>query len=62
VTTEALLRDTLEFDDAGELFRWLREQSFIEISPAGLVPHDLARTCLTWTSRRASTRPSAGRF
>lgn len=46
VTTEALLRDALGLDDAHELFDWLRELSFVETSPEGLVPHDLARDVL----------------
>jgi hypothetical protein len=57
VTTEALLRDTLELDDAGELFGWLRELSFIESARDGLVPHDLARDVLDvdlrWRDRAA---------
>ena len=57
VTTEALLRDTLELDDAGELFGWLRELSFIESARDGLVPHDLARDVLDvdlrWRDREA---------
>lgn len=46
VTTEALLRDTLALDNAGELFDWLRALSFIESAPDGLLPHDLARDVL----------------
>jgi hypothetical protein len=42
-TTEDLLRDALETDDAGELFEWLAEQSFVRLSDRGLWPHDLAR-------------------
>jgi hypothetical protein len=57
VTTEALLRDALELDNAGPLFEWLRDQSFIESSTAGLVPHDLARDVLDldlrWRDRAA---------
>ncbi|MBN2623741.1 MAG: hypothetical protein JXA83_10250 [Acidimicrobiales bacterium] len=45
-TTEALLRDALEVDDAHELFGWLRDLSFVETGPGGLVPHDLARDVL----------------
>ena len=46
VTTEALLRDTLALDDAQELFAWLRDLSFVESGPDGLLPHDLARDVL----------------
>ena len=46
VTTEPLLRDALQVDDAHELFAWLRELSFIEAGPEGLYPHDLARDVL----------------
>jgi hypothetical protein len=46
VTTEALLRDVLEIDDAHQTFRWLRDLSFIESGPEGVYPHDLARDLL----------------
>jgi hypothetical protein len=46
VTTEALLREVLEIDDAYELFAWLRGLSFMESGPEGLFPHDLARDVL----------------
>jgi hypothetical protein len=46
VTSEALLRDTVELEDAHELFAWLRDLSFIEAGPDGLLPHDLARDVL----------------
>jgi hypothetical protein len=46
VTTEALLRDALEVEDAHALFAWLRGLSFIESGPDGLYPHDLARDAL----------------
>ena len=46
VTTETLLRDALEVEDAHELFGWLRGLSFVESGPDGLVPHDLARDVL----------------
>jgi hypothetical protein len=46
VTTETLLRDALELDDAHELFRWLRGLSFVEAGPDGLFPHELARDVL----------------
>ncbi|MFV9455363.1 ATP-binding protein [Rhodococcus sp. NM-2] len=43
VTTESLLRDVLELDDAHQVFAWLRQLSFVEAGPEGLFPHDLAR-------------------
>jgi AAA ATPase domain len=46
VTTEGLLRDTVAVEDAHELFAWLRELSFVESGPDGLLPHDLARDVL----------------
>jgi hypothetical protein len=46
VTTEALLRDTLALEDAHEPFAWLRDLSFTEAGPDGLLPHDLARDVL----------------
>ena len=46
VTTEALLREVLELEDAHELFAWLRELSFVESGPEGVFPHDLARDAL----------------
>ena len=46
VTTEALLAEALELDDAHDYFEWLRNLSFIESGPLGLFPHDLAREAL----------------
>jgi hypothetical protein len=46
VTDEALLRDTLAVVDARETFAWLRDLSFVESTPDGLCPHDLARDVL----------------
>ncbi|HEX6257836.1 MAG TPA: AAA family ATPase [Euzebyales bacterium] len=46
VTTESLLRDALDVSDAFEIFRWLRDLSFVDVGPAGLFPHDLARDAL----------------
>lgn len=46
VTTETLLRDVLDVDDAHDLFAWLRELSFVESGPDGVCPHDLARDVL----------------
>ena len=51
VTTEAVLRDTLDIDDAHGLFGWLRGLSFIEAGPDGLYPHDLARDVLDFDLR-----------
>lgn len=45
-TTEALLAEVLEGDDAPALFAWLRGLPFVEQGPAGLFPHDLARETL----------------
>jgi hypothetical protein len=45
-TTEALLRDALELDDAHDLFTWLRGLSFVFPGNDGLYPHDLARDVL----------------
>jgi hypothetical protein len=44
-TTEALLQAFLNIA-AHDLFEWLRRLSFIEHSPYGLFPHDLARVVL----------------
>ena len=46
VTTEALLREALDVDDAHSLFEVLRELSFVESGPDGVLPHDLARDAL----------------
>ena len=53
VTTESLLGEMLGISASGttsegvhSLFEWLRELSFIESSPEGLFPHDLARETL----------------
>jgi hypothetical protein len=46
VTTEGLLREALGLEDAHELFAWLRELSFIDSGPDGVLPHDLARDAL----------------
>lgn len=45
-TTEALLADALDIEDAREPFEWLRQLSFIEQGQHGLFPHDLAREAL----------------
>jgi hypothetical protein len=46
VTTEELLREALDLDDATSLFNWLRGLSFIQEGPFGVFPHDLARDVL----------------
>ncbi|HSJ43958.1 MAG TPA: AAA family ATPase [Euzebyales bacterium] len=46
VTTEALLRDALDLDDATDVFAWLRQLSFVESGSDGAFPHDLARDVL----------------
>jgi hypothetical protein len=53
VTTETLLGEMLGMPTSGPasegvhtLFEWLRELSFIESSPEGIFPHDLARETL----------------
>jgi hypothetical protein len=46
VTTETLLREVLELEDAHDLFGWLRELAFVESGPEGVHPHDLARDAL----------------
>ena len=42
-TTEELMRAALDGDDAGELFAWLCERTFVESGAYGAFPHDLAR-------------------
>ncbi len=44
--TEGLLTTMLGTADSHDLFAWLRELSFIESGPDGLVPHELARDIL----------------
>jgi hypothetical protein len=51
LTTESLLHEMLPQADRGEpstheLFDWLRALSFIEVGPAGIFPHDLAREAI----------------
>ncbi len=43
VTTEELLREVMQLDDAGPLFAWLRSLSIMQEGPYGIFPHDLAR-------------------
>ncbi|HRF46514.1 MAG TPA: ATP-binding protein [Anaerolineales bacterium] len=44
--TEGLLATMLGTVDAHDLFTWLRDLSFIESGPDGLMPHDLTRETL----------------
>ena len=46
VATEPLLGAIIEAADPHELFEWLRRLSFIEHSPEGIFPHDVAREAL----------------
>ncbi|HEY8491056.1 MAG TPA: ATP-binding protein [Dehalococcoidia bacterium] len=46
VTTEELLAEALGGTDAGDLFQWLRELSFMEQGRQGLFPHDVVRDVL----------------
>jgi hypothetical protein len=46
ILTEALLQEMLKLPDAHDLFEWLCSLSFIESSPTGIFPHDLAREVL----------------
>jgi hypothetical protein len=43
VTTEAFVSEVVGAERAPELFAWLRGLSFVEETPLGLAPHDLAR-------------------
>jgi hypothetical protein len=43
---ESLLGAMLRVSDPHDLFRWLRDLSFIDSGPLGLFPHDLAREAL----------------
>jgi rhodanese-related sulfurtransferase len=46
LTTQELLNHVLGRDEAASAFEWLRGLSFIEHTPDGVVPHDLAREIL----------------
>ncbi len=46
MTTESLIADVVDAKRAGELFDWLKSLSFIEVTPFGLMPHDLAREAI----------------
>lgn len=45
-TTEDLLREVLQVDDAHGVYDWLHRLSCMEVGPRGLYPHDLARDVL----------------
>ncbi|MBN8663626.1 MAG: AAA family ATPase [Chitinophagales bacterium] len=45
-TSESLLKEVMEIEDASELFKWLQDLSFIEKNRFGLYPHDLAREAI----------------
>jgi len=47
ITTESLLKQAMEVEDASELFEWLQDLSFIESNNRGLYPHDSAREALS---------------
>jgi hypothetical protein len=46
VTREPLLRAVLGDEDTDTVFSWLRQLSYIEITPEGLHPHDAVRATL----------------
>ncbi len=46
ITSESLLKEVMEIEDASELFKWLQDLSFIESNRFGLYPHDLAREAI----------------
>ncbi len=43
ITSESLISEVFGEEGASDLFRWLRGLSFMEETPFGLMPHDLAR-------------------
>lgn len=45
-TTESLLQQVMEVEDASELFVWLQQLSFTDSSRSGVFPHDLAREAI----------------
>jgi hypothetical protein len=47
ITTESMLKEVMEVEDASELFKWLQDLSFIESNRFGLYPHDLAREAIS---------------
>lgn len=46
VMTESLLCAMLDVPDAGQPFAWLCNLSFVDATPSGIYPHDLAREVL----------------
>jgi hypothetical protein len=48
---ESLLAAMLKLGDPRDLFEWLRGLSFVEASPLGIYPHDLAREALLADAR-----------
>jgi hypothetical protein len=46
ITTEALLQQVLELEQAPEVFAWLQDLSFIDRNRLGVYPHDLAREAI----------------
>ena len=46
MTTEALIAEVLTPSRSSELFAWLKSLSFMELTPFGLMPHDLARDAI----------------
>ena len=46
MTTESVIAEALDGRRAPELFGWLKSLSFIELTPFGLMPHDLARDAI----------------
>lgn len=46
MTTEGVIAEALDAERAPELFAWLKSLSFIELTPFGLMPHDLARDAI----------------
>lgn len=46
MTSESLISHVVNRERAAELFAWLRALSFVETTPFGLMPHDLAREAI----------------
>lgn len=46
LTTQSLLEEVMGINDAGILFDWLRQLSFVEQGREGIYPHDLVREAL----------------
>jgi energy-coupling factor transporter ATP-binding protein EcfA2 len=46
ITTESLLQQVMEIEDASELFAWLQDLSFTDSNRMGVYPHDLAREAI----------------